>query len=186
VRRAPELVAAGLVVAALVALRLFAVTGDAAAPGGGVGHAFGVAGLLLMLVTEVAYSVRKRATDRAWGPLQVWLQVHVLTGIVGPALVLLHAPWRVGSLAGWATIATAVVAGSGFVGRFLSANLPRVSEDESAGGGGAGRTRAVRRAIAVRRALAIWHVVHVPLGIALFVLAFAHAGAALYFAAGTR
>ena len=183
-RRAPELVAAGLVVAALVALRLLTASADAALPGGGLGHALGIVGLGLMLLTEVAYSVRKRAVDRAWGPLQTWLQVHVFTGIVGPAMVLLHASWRVGGLAGWATIATAVVAGSGFVGRFLQSSLPRVAEDET----GAPRpgTRGVRRAAAARRALAIWHLVHVPLGIALFVLAFAHAGAALYYAAGMR
>lgn len=190
-RRAPELVAAGVVVAALVALRLLAVPEAAAEPGGGFGHTLGVVGLGLMLVTELAYSIRKRATDRAWGPLQVWLQVHVFTGIVGPAMVLLHAPWRVGGLAGWTAIATVVVAGSGFVGRFLTANLPRVAEDGD-GEGDLGKAppgaavRSVRRAAAARRALAIWHIVHVPLGIALFVLAFAHAGAALYYAAGTR
>jgi hypothetical protein len=30
--------------------------------------------------------------------------------------------------------------------------------------------------------LAVWHSVHIPLGIALFAAAFVHAGAALYYA----
>jgi hypothetical protein len=33
-----------------------------------------------------------------------------------------------------------------------------------------------------RRALATWHAVHIPLGMALFVMAFVHIGAALYYA----
>lgn len=33
----------------------------------------------------------------------------------------------------------------------------------------------------VRRLLAVWHAVHVPIGVALFSLAFVHAGAALYY-----
>ena len=33
-----------------------------------------------------------------------------------------------------------------------------------------------------RRTLATWHAIHIPLGAALFAMAFAHAGAALYYA----
>jgi hypothetical protein len=48
------------------------------------------------------------------------------------------------------------------------------------------RLRDLRRQLAsiatARRLLAVWHSVHIPLGMALFVAAFAHAGAALYYA----
>jgi hypothetical protein len=48
------------------------------------------------------------------------------------------------------------------------------------------RLRDLRRQLAslatARRLLAVWHTVHIPLGMALFVAAFAHAGAALYYA----
>ena len=37
-----------------------------------------------------------------------------------------------------------------------------------------------------RRLLALWHVFHVPLGVALFTLAFIHIGAALYYATFSR
>ena len=46
--------------------------------------------------------------------------------------------------------------------------------------------RDLRRQLAslatARRLLAVWQPVHIPLGMALFVAAFAHAGAALYYA----
>ena len=48
------------------------------------------------------------------------------------------------------------------------------------------RLRELRRQLAslatARRLLATWHTVHIPLGMALFVAGFAHAGAALYYA----
>jgi hypothetical protein len=34
----------------------------------------------------------------------------------------------------------------------------------------------------MRRTLAIWHTVHIPLGMALFTAAFIHIGAAIYYA----
>ncbi len=48
------------------------------------------------------------------------------------------------------------------------------------------RLRELRRQLAslatARRLLATWHTVHIPLGMALFVAGFAHAGAAMYYA----
>jgi hypothetical protein len=35
-----------------------------------------------------------------------------------------------------------------------------------------------------RRILAIWHMLHVPLGLALFTLAFLHVGATIYYVRG--
>lgn len=42
--------------------------------------------------------------------------------------------------------------------------------------------RSLNSLATARRLLAIWHTVHIPLGMALFVAAFAHIGAALYYA----
>jgi predicted ferric reductase len=36
--------------------------------------------------------------------------------------------------------------------------------------------------ITARRMLALWHAIHIPIGLALFALAFVHAGAAIYYA----
>ncbi len=48
------------------------------------------------------------------------------------------------------------------------------------------RTKDLRRSLdslaTARRLLAVWHSVHIPLGMALFVAAFVHIGAALYYA----
>ncbi len=42
--------------------------------------------------------------------------------------------------------------------------------------------RQIRSLAAARRLLAVWHTVHIPIGVALFTLAFIHIAAALYFA----
>jgi cytochrome b561 len=41
--------------------------------------------------------------------------------------------------------------------------------------------RQVRSQTIARRMLSVWHTVHIPLGMALFILAFVHIGAALYY-----
>jgi hypothetical protein len=49
-----------------------------------------------------------------------------------------------------------------------------------------GRLRELERQLGAlrwaRRLLATWHTIHIPLGMVLFVMAFVHAGAALYYA----
>lgn len=44
----------------------------------------------------------------------------------------------------------------------------------------------VRRVASARRLLAMWHLIHIPLGAALFTLAFLHIGAALYYGVFSR
>lgn len=46
--------------------------------------------------------------------------------------------------------------------------------------------RQVRSQTAARRMLSVWHTVHIPLGMALFILAFVHIGAALYYSTFLR
>jgi hypothetical protein len=219
------------------------------------GHSLGVVGFLLMLSTETLYSLRKRAIRRPWGRLRTWLQLHILSGIVGPYLVLLHTAWQFRGLAGVVLLLTLVVVISGFIGRYIYTAVPRTADgmvlEEQAlrqeidaleselhglkpelppgvslasllpAGVGPGswlrdfraflqrrrvrgsleasmaasldkmvaaqqRTQELRRSLGslanARRLLAIWHSVHIPLGMALFVAAFVHIGAALYYA----
>ncbi len=42
--------------------------------------------------------------------------------------------------------------------------------------------RQIQSVAMARRLLAIWHTIHVPLGVALFMMAFVHIGAAIYLA----
>ncbi len=86
----------------------------------------GVAGGSAML-TLLLYPLRKRL-DR-WlplGRLRYWFSGHMVLGIAGPVLILLHCKLSLGSLnakvAFWSMV---VVAASGIVGRFLYAQLHR-------------------------------------------------------------
>ena len=201
---------------ALALLAVAAVTGLYAgyvqsvgvpASSGLLGHALGIIGFLLMLMTETLYSLRKRAMHRPRGSMRAWLQFHIFTGIVGSWLVVLHSAGSFRGLAGVLTVLTVIVVASGFIGRYIYTAVPRTPDGAEIDGqalqllldaarqGTAGqaatreataRLRELERQTAAlglaRRALATWHTVHVPLGMALFVFAFAHIGAAIYYA----
>jgi hypothetical protein len=261
-----EIEIAVVLLGAITGLYLWASRAGTPTSSGLFGHGLGVVGFVLMLATETLYSLRKRARGRAFGRLSSWLQWHIVTGIVGSYMVLLHTAWQFRGLAGVVTLLTAAVAGSGFVGRYLYTAIPRtvdgaeitlaeleaqleagaarldiVARSRSATGGTPARLRlpplaatpgggitsviarpligwrdraALRRALdelggqnratadelrrlirerhrllrqierlaTARRLLALWHTIHVPLGVALFVLAFVHVGAAIYYA----
>jgi hypothetical protein len=261
-----ELEIAVVGVGAVTALYVWAMRGLDTAPGALLGHSLGVVGFLLMLATETLYSLRKRARGRAFGRLSSWLQWHIVMGIVGSYMVLLHTAWRFSGLAGVVSLLTAVVVLSGFVGRYVYTAIPRTVDGAELSlaeleaqlaasaarleilarpgsspsavpitsllpalapprGGPlaavlarpllAWRDRAEQRRVlaalgvvdqatvvelrrtlaerqrllrqvdslaAARQLLALWHTVHIPLGVALFALAFVHIGAALYYA----
>jgi signal transduction histidine kinase len=99
-----------------------------AIPDGGhpFGHSLGIVGTLLMVMTETLYSLRKRTSWLNWaGPVRYWLSLHIVTGIVGPFMVLMHTGLQFRGLAGVSFFLTLVVVGSGFVGRYLYTALPR-------------------------------------------------------------
>ena len=99
-----------------------------ATPKGGhpFGHSLGIIGTLLMVMTETAYSLRKRTNWLNWaGPVRYWLSLHIVTGIVGPFMVLMHTGLQFRGLAGVSFILTLIVVGSGFMGRYLYTALPR-------------------------------------------------------------
>jgi hypothetical protein len=215
------------------------------------GHSLGIIGFVLMLMTEILYSLRKRYMFARWGKLQHWLSFHIFTGLVGPYLVLLHSSWKFNGLAGILVLMTVIIVGSGFVGRYFYTAVPRAADgtmleveqldglmaenqqqldewrsshpelvsqaDELLTGEGQSpaairrgwrrlirnapqenrrifmqlrefweRQQVLRRQLdsmaGARRMLAIWHTLHIPLGVATFVVAFVHIAAALYYA----
>lgn len=85
-----------------------------------LGYALGIAGGVAMLLL-FAYPLRKRVRAlQQWGSAKPWFVVHMVLGITGPVLILLHSGFRIGSLnAGVALWSMLIVAGSGVVGRFL-------------------------------------------------------------------
>ncbi len=92
------------------------------------GHSLGVVGFVLMLMTEILYSLRKRYTFARWGKLQHWLSFHIFTGLVGPYLVLLHSSWKFNGLAGVLMLMTVIIVISGFVGRYFYTAVPRSAD----------------------------------------------------------
>jgi hypothetical protein len=96
-------------------------------PGGGnpFGHALGILGASLMLMTETLYSARKRWGIIRFGQVRQWLSFHIFTGIVGPTLVLMHTGLAFRGLAGLAMAMTIVVVASGFLGRYIYTAVPR-------------------------------------------------------------
>jgi hypothetical protein len=225
------------------------------------GHGLGIVGFILMLMTETLYSLRKRTHNARWGRTSDWMQFHIFTGLVGPYMVLLHTSWQFNGLAGVLVLLTAIIVGSGFIGRYIYTAVPRTPDgvvieafeltnqlsaveqelaqwstaqpeaaaaartmltaEGAAGGLGVGavvadwvnrwqwqsqiqhvtpalrpqvkqlrhivrRRRELRRQVAsmemARQLLSLWHAAHVPLGVALFIAAFVHAAAAVYFA----
>ena len=84
------------------------------------GYWLGVAGGIFMLLL-FAYPLRKRVRFMArWGAAKWWFAVHMVLGIGGPLLVLVHSTFRVGSLnAAVALYSMLIVGVSGVVGRFL-------------------------------------------------------------------
>jgi len=86
----------------------------------GIGYYLGIVGSVMLLLL-LLYPLRKRVSAMRWlGPIPQWFRLHMLLGVVGPALVLLHSNFTLGSLNSQvALFSMLIVAGSGYVGRFL-------------------------------------------------------------------
>ena len=141
------------------------------------GHTLGIVGFILMLMTEILYSLRKRSRSAAWGRMSSWLKFHIYTGLIGPFMVLLHTSWKFNGLAGATTLLTAIIVISGFIGRYIFTRIPRTLDGLEIEG--TLSQEALKRA---RQMMSLWHTVHIPIGIALFISAFVHLGGALYYA----
>jgi hypothetical protein len=141
------------------------------------GLSLGILGFILMLMTEVLYSLRKRSRLARWGRMSDWLSFHIFTGLVGPYMVLLHSSWKFNGLAGVITLFTIVIVVSGFIGRYIYTRIPRTADGVEIETGIS--ADALMRA---RRLMALWHTIHIPIGVVLFAAAFIHIGGATYYA----
>ena len=101
--------------------------------GDDVGYWIGVAGGVMMLLL-FSYPLRKHFSfSRNWGRVKWWFLVHMVLGVGGPLLILLHSTFRVGSLnAAVALYSMLAVAGSGVIGRFIYARVNRGLHGEKA------------------------------------------------------
>jgi hypothetical protein len=99
--------------------------------GDDVGYWIGVTGGTMMLLLFL-YPLRKyaRFTSR-WGKVKWWFYAHMVLGIGGPLLILLHSTFSLRSLnASVALFSMLIVAGSGVIGRFLYLRIHRGLQGE--------------------------------------------------------
>lgn len=121
-RLAPAWRSAGVLALVLLGVGSAWLTGRALGlqAGSDTGYWIGVAGGLSMLALFL-YPLRKRVRwMRGWGSTRGWFITHMVLGLSGPWLVLVHCNFSIGSLnAAVALVSMAVVALSGVVGRYL-------------------------------------------------------------------
>ena len=102
--------------------------------GDDTGYWLGVVGGVMMLLL-FSYPLRKHFRfTRNWGRVKWWFLVHMVLGVGGPLLILLHSTFRIGSLnAAIALYSMLAVAISGVIGRFIYARVNRGLSGEKAG-----------------------------------------------------
>ena len=94
-------------------------------PSGTLGVKLGMLGVLLFFLIYL-YPLRKK-----WGWLarqgnsRHWLDFHVVLGTAAPVIIAFHASFKFGNIAGMAFWSMLAVTLSGFVGRYLYAQIPR-------------------------------------------------------------
>lgn len=195
-----------------VYLGMVGFLGEIPAASGLFGHLLGILGFILMLMTEILYSLRKRSRLARWGRMSSWLEFHIFTGIVGPYMVLIHSSWKFNGLAGITMLLTVIIVVSGFIGRYIFTSIPRTVDgieietvelekqlarlDSEIHARTVSRKREIKRLVqekqtlqrqvrslgTTRRMLSLWHTIHIPIGLALFTAAFVHSAAAIYYA----
>jgi len=145
------------------------------APTGLVGHSFGYAGTLMIVVGVSGYVARKRWRPLArMGRLSAWLQVHIFLCTFGPFLVVLHTGFRVGGLAAISFWAMVVTAGSGAFGRYVYVRIPRRAD-----GVMHDAVDLPPREARFRRLFHYWHVLHVPVAAVMFAVLALHIAVAI-------
>lgn len=84
-------------------------------------------GAAALFVMNLGYLVRKRLIRHNWlGPLRQWMNLHVVTGIVGAGCVTVHMAMAPSSALGtMALIALGITAVTGIIGRTIYIRVPR-------------------------------------------------------------
>jgi hypothetical protein len=123
-RRTAESV--GGVSAAVLATAVFVVWRDGSTRWASAwpGHLLGVLGFLLMLWAGFAYSRRKRHPGIGVGAMRDAMHAHIVAGLVGPYLVILHSGLAFHGVAGVLTLLTVLMVASGIVGRAVVSAVP--------------------------------------------------------------
>ena len=149
------------------------------------GHVLGWAGLSLILLV-LAYPFRKRhKPGQRWS--KSWFYVHIVCGIVGPLLILLHAGAHLHALIPvLAMLAMGIVVLSGIVGQALHALALRSMNEQRRlllhQGLPEPEVETRLHVLAKQEeTFRLWQVVHGPLTVTFVALAILHIGGALYY-----
>jgi hypothetical protein len=86
--------------------------------------ALGITGTFLIVLTEVGYTFRKGGVFK-FGNINTWLNVHIITGLIGIAVVLWHTGFNFFGFAGWLVALVGVVVVSGLIGQYNYRQIPR-------------------------------------------------------------
>ena len=90
----------------------------------GFGYVLGIIGATLMVLL-LLYPLRKRVRAlHRLGSVRIWFRTHMIFGVLGPALILFHCNFSLGSFnSRVALFCTLIVAGSGLMGRYIYARI---------------------------------------------------------------
>ncbi|MDK9699168.1 MAG: hypothetical protein OEM52_03315 [bacterium] len=105
--------------------RSFSPMHDHWKPGGTLGHGLGILGMLMMLSILVYYARKRVSWMKNWGPIRIWLQVHIFMGLCGPMLILFHSTGKVDGLVALSFWAMWGVVLSGIIGKWLYSQIPK-------------------------------------------------------------
>ncbi len=98
-------------------------------PSGYLGHGYGIAGSLMILIGLGTYMARKRFRWMSrMGYLKHWLEFHIFLCILGPVFVVFHTSFKFGGIVAisfWSMVAVVL---SGVIGRFIYIQIPRSME----------------------------------------------------------
>lgn len=93
-------------------------------PEEGLGYWLGLVGGVMMLLAMVYGLFKHIPALRSLGWMKRWLSLHIVFGITGPLLVLVHSTFRLGSLNGAVALFSMVLVFlSGVMGRFLYSKI---------------------------------------------------------------
>jgi hypothetical protein len=90
----------------------------------GWGYWFGLVGGSLMLLLLI-YPLRKKwRVMHRWLPMKFWFRLHMIFGVLGPVLIMMHSSYRIGSMNGRvAFFSMLIVAISGLFGRYFYSRI---------------------------------------------------------------
>jgi len=107
------------------AQRPFSAKHEILRPSGTIGIRLGMLGVLMFFLIYL-YPLRKKS---GWlgrqGNSRHWLDFHIVLGTTAPIIIAFHSSFKFGNIAGMAFWSMLMVTMSGFIGRYLYAQIPR-------------------------------------------------------------